>query len=115
MEIITSDTVIQTAISTHLICLHVNVGIPSEYAARVTQNDLTSSDIIIDTVQPLIYLYGANHTVSYVGSSYVDPGAISYDISYGIQNVTGTSTVTSTVGTYDVTYDAPDSAGNPAI
>ena len=45
----------------------------------------------------------------------MDPGAISYDLSYGIQNVTGTSTVTtSTVGTYDVTYDAPDSAGNPA-
>ena len=87
----------------------------SEYAARVTQNDLTSSDIIIDTVQPLIYLYGANHTVSYVGSSYVDPGAISYDLSYGIQNVTGTGTVTtSQVGTYHIAYDAPDFAGNPA-
>ena len=45
----------------------------------------------------------------------MDAGAISYDLSYGIQNVTGTSTVdTSTAGTYDVTYDAPDSAGNPA-
>ena len=74
----------------------------SEYAARVTQNDLTSSNIIIDTVQPLIYLYGANHTVSYVGSSYVDAGAISYDLSYGIKDVTGTGTVTSryNVGTY---------------
>ena len=62
----------------------------------------------------MLYLYGVNNTVSYVGSSYVDAGAISYDISYGIQNVTGTSTVTGTVGTYDVTYDAPDFAGNPA-
>ena len=86
----------------------------SKYAASVTQDNLIGSNIIIDTVPPLLYLYGANNTVSYVGSSYVDAGAISYDISYGIQNVTGTSTVTSTVGTYDVTYDAPDSAGNPA-
>ena len=84
----------------------------SKYAASVTQDNLIGSNIIIDTVPPLLYLYGANNTVSYVGSSYVDAGAISYDISYGIQNVTGTSTVTSTVGTYDVTYDAPDSAGN---
>ena len=68
----------------------------SGYAARITQNDLTSSGIIIiDTVHPLLYLtYGANNTVSYVGSSYVDAGAISYDISYGIQNVTGTITDT---------------------
>ena len=87
----------------------------SGYAARITQDNLTSSNIIIDTVPPLLYLYGANNTVSYVGSSYVDAGAISYDISYGIQNVTGASTVdTSTVGTYNVTYDAPDFAGHPA-
>ena len=44
----------------------------------------------------------------------MDAGAISYDLSYGILDVTGTSTVTGTAGTYDVTYDAPDSAGNPA-
>ena len=62
----------------------------------------------------MLYLYGVNNTVSYVGSSYVDAGAISYDISYGIKDVTGASTVdTSTAGTYDVTYDALDFAGNP--
>ena len=84
-------------------------------AARVTQeNILNNNNIIIDTVSPLLYLYGVNNTVSYVGSSYVDAGAISYDISYGIKDVTGTSTVTGTAGTYDVTYDAPDFAGNPA-
>ena len=86
----------------------------SDYATRVTQENLLDNNIIIDTVSPLIYLYGANNTVSYVGSPYVDAGAISYDLSYGIKDVTGTSTVTGTVGTYDVTYDAPDSAGNPA-
>ena len=77
------------------------------FAARVTQENILNNNIIIDTVPPLLYLYGVNNTVSYVGSSYVDAGAISYDISYGIQDVTGASTVdTSTAGTYDVTYDA---------
>ena len=84
------------------------------FAARVTQENILNNNIIIDTVPPLLYLYGVNNTVSYVGSSYVDAGAISYDISYGIQDVTGASTVdTSTAGTYDVTYDALDFAGNP--
>ena len=86
----------------------------SGYAASITQENLTSN-IIIDTVYPVIYLYGVNNTVSTVGSPYVDPGAISYDLSYGIQNVTGTGTVNSdTIGTYTISYDAPDFAGNPA-
>ena len=87
----------------------------SGYAASVTQSNLTGSNIIIDTISPVIYLYGINNTVSHVGSPYVDAGAISYDLSYGIKDVTGTGTVNSdTIGTYTVTYDAPDSAGNPA-
>ena len=88
----------------------------SGYAARITQDNLASSNIIIiDTVPPLIYLYGINNTISNLGSSYVDAGAISYDLSYGIKDVTGTDTVTtSQVGTYHITYDAPDFAGNPA-
>ena len=87
----------------------------SGYAASVTRSNLTGSNIIIDTISPVIYLYGINNTVSHVGSPYVDAGAISYDLSYGIKDVTGTGTVNSdTIGTYTVTYDAPDSAGNPA-
>ena len=50
----------------------------SGYAARITQDDLTSSDIIIDTVPPLLYLYGINNTISGLGLPYVDAGAISY-------------------------------------
>ena len=43
----------------------------------------------------------------------MDAGAISYDISYGIKDVTGTGTVdTSTIGTYHITYDTSDSAGH---
>ena len=87
----------------------------SEHAIRVTHENLTGDNIIIDTVLPLIYLYGTNNTISNLGSSYVDTGAISYDLSYGIKDVTGTDTVTtSQVGTYHITYDAPDFAGNPA-
>ena len=61
----------------------------SGYAARVTQDNLTNNNIIIDTVPPLLYLYGINNTISGLGSPYVDAGAISYDLSYGIQDVTG--------------------------
>ena len=85
------------------------------YAARITQNNLTTPNIIIDTVHPLLYLYGINNTISGLGSPYVDAGAISYDLSYGIKDVTGTGTVTTSIaGTYHITYDAPDFAGNPA-
>ena len=55
----------------------------SGYAASVTRSNLTGSNIIIDTISPVIYLYGINNTVSHVGSPYVDAGAISYDLSYG--------------------------------
>ena len=45
----------------------------------------------------------------------MDAGATSYDLSYDIQNVTGTGAVnTSKAGTYYIEYDAPDFAGNPA-
>ena len=68
---------------------------------------MSSNIIIIDTVPLCIYLYGINNTISNLGSSYVDAGAISYDLSYGIKDVTGTDTVTtSQVGTYHITYDA---------
>ena len=87
----------------------------SNYAARLTQEDLTNNNIIIDTVPPIIYLYGTNNTISGLGLPYTDPGAISYDLSYGIQNVIGTGTVnTNAIGTYDITYNVIDFAGNPA-
>ena len=41
----------------------ISVTNSSGYAVSVTQNDLTNSNIIIDTVYPLLYLYGANNTV----------------------------------------------------
>ena len=87
----------------------------SGYAARVTQEDLSNNNIIIDTVQPIIHLYGINNTISGLGLPYVDLGAFSSDLSYGIQNVTGTGAVnTSKIGSYNILYDASDFAGNPA-
>ena len=87
----------------------------TNHASRVTQENLIGESIIIDTVPPLIYLYGINNTISDLGSPYVDAGATSYDLSYGIQNVTGTGAVnTSKAGTYYIEYNAPDFAGNPA-
>ena len=114
-DVIIRKTINQNDINGNL-TFDIFVSNSSGYAARVTQDNLTSSGIIIiDTVPPLLYLYGINNTISGLGSPYVDAGAISYDISYGIQNVTGVGTVdTSTVGTYHITYDAPDFAGNPA-
>ena len=87
----------------------------TDYASRITQENLMGANIIIDTVPPLLYLYGDNNTISGLGLPYVDLGAISYDLSYGIKDVTGTGTVTtSNVGTYHIEYNAPDFAGNPA-
>ena len=88
----------------------------SGYAARITQNDLTSSNIIIDTVPPIIHLYGINNTISGLGLPYVDLGAFSSDLSYGIQNVIGTGAVnTSKIGSYNILYNASDFAGNLQI
>ena len=74
------------------------------YAVRVTQNNLTTPNIIIDTVHPLLYLYGINNTVSGLGSPYVDAGAISYDLSYGIKDVTGTGRYSNGTCTCNIFY-----------
>ena len=65
----------------------------SGYAEKLTHENLIGDNIIIDTVSPIIHLYGVNDTISGLGFPYVDAGAISYDLSYGIQDVLGTGTV----------------------
>ena len=52
------------------------------YAASVSQNDLTSSNIIIDTISPTITLNGNNDTTIEFGSTYTDLGANAIDASY---------------------------------
>ena len=54
----------------------------SNYAARATHEDLTTSNIIIDTISPTITLKGINNTVSVLDRTYVDQNATAYDLSY---------------------------------
>ena len=86
----------------------------SEYAARVTQNDLTSSNIIIDTIPPTITLNGKNNTISILNSTYTDANATAYDLSYGEESILPTGTVNvNVIGNYSLSYTAlPDLAGN---
>ena len=55
----------------------------SNYAARATHEDLTTSNIIIDTISPTITLNGINNTVSVLDRAYTDLNATAYDLSYG--------------------------------
>ena len=87
----------------------------SGYAARVTQNNLTSSNIIIDTIPPNITLNGNNETTIEYGSTYTDPGANATDASYENTMIIYSNNVvnTSMIGTYPLVYTAlDDSAGN---
>ena len=86
----------------------------SNYAARATHEDLTTSNIIIDTISPTITLKGINNTVSVLDRTYTDQNATAYDLSYGSKNVPPTGTVDiGTEGNNTLTYSAPsDLAGN---
>ena len=85
----------------------------TDHAIRITQDSLTGENLIIDTIPPLLYLYGANNTISPLGAPYTDGGAYSYDASYGKQDVVGTDTVnTNRVGKYVITYTVFDWANN---
>ena len=83
----------------------------------VTQNDLNSSNIFVDTLSPKIYVLGRNPHVIIEGSTYTDNGAKVKDndpryngIVTMIDNVN-----TSVAGVYFVTYYADaDNAGNVA-
>ena len=88
----------------------------SNNAARVTQEDLTSNNIIIDTISPIITLKGINDTVSVLNYPYADANATAYDVSYGSKNIPPVGTVDiATVGNYTLSYSAPsDFAGNEA-
>ena len=86
----------------------------SNYAASATHEDLTTSNIIIDTISPTITLKGTNNTVSVLDRTYTDQNATAYDLSYGSKNVPPTGTVDiGTEGNNTLTYSAPsDLAGN---
>ena len=86
------------------------------YAARVTQENLTSVPIIIDTLPPTLTLNGNNNSISALGKPYTELNATAYDISYGSKNiaptVAGTVNIFS-IANHTVSYSAPsDLAGN---
>ena len=69
--------------------------------------------LLSSTVHPVIYAVTQLFPVMFC--TIQDLWCISYDLSYGIQNVTGTGTVNaSAIGTYNILYDKSDFAGNPA-
>ena len=93
---------------------NIRVTNSSEYAARVTHEDLIVDNIIIDTIRPNITLNGENNTVLMIDNPYTDAGATIYDLSYGSKIIQSTETVNiSATGNYNLTYTAPDDyAGN---
>ena len=79
-----------------------------------TDENLTSSNLIIDTISPTITLQGNNSFLVYTNTPFTDPGAFAYDLSYGSLTINTTDTLnTSVPGTFMVNYKAPDDyAGN---
>ena len=86
----------------------------SGYAARVTQDDLAISNIIIDTIPPTITLNGNSEDTIEFGSTYTDLGANITDASYESQIIYSSDVVdTFMINTYTLVYTAPnDPAGN---
>ena len=86
----------------------------SEYASRVTQEDLVNNNIIIDTIPPNITLNGKNNTISVLNRTYTDANATAYDLSYGEKSIQPIGIVNVNVtGNYSLSYTAPpDLAGN---
>ena len=58
---------------------------------RITQENLTGGNIIIDTIPPILTLNGENDTVSLTNQEYIDANATAYDLSYG--NITADITL----------------------
>ena len=73
---------------------------------------------VVDTVAPVITLWGNNPATVTVGSPYVDDGASAWDVYDGSltsQILVVNPVNTARVGTYIVTYNVKDSSGNAAV
>ena len=87
----------------------------SGYTAIITNEHLTGTPIIIDTISPTLVLNGENNTSFPSGTPYVDTHATAYDLSYGFQTISFSvgSIHTTTAGNFYLRYTAPnDPAGN---
>ena len=79
-----------------------------------THDNLTNTNLIIDSTPPNITLNGDSTITVYTNTIFDDENATAYDLSYGSITITGTGTVdTATPATYTLNYTAPDDyAGN---
>ena len=79
-----------------------------------THDNLTNTNLIIDSTPPNITLNGDSTITVYTNTIFDDENATAYDLSYGSITITGTGTVdTATPDTYTLSYAAPDDyAGN---
>ena len=87
----------------------------SGYTAIITNEHLTGTPIIIDTISPTLVLNGVDDTAFAVGGTYTDPGATAYDLSYGFKSISfSAGSPHNALGSFFLTYTAPpDIAGNP--
>ncbi len=110
-------TVDGTFIDTASVTFSINASNADNLAYKIfTDTNLTGSNIAIDTTAPSITLNGANNTLVFTNSTYVDKNATASDASYatGSVQVSGAGTVDiATADNYTLTYTAPvDPAGN---
>ena len=83
----------------------------------ITQSDITGTNVMVDTLAPVITLNGSENTTLVLGRTYIDEGTVVID---NDPNYIQTSATTSNnninntkLGSYEVTYSTqPDSAGN---
>ncbi len=76
---------------------------------------VTRTVSVVDSAAPIITLNGSDPLQHEVGTTFVDPGAVSNDAQDGSKDLTGTGSVEASVlGTYVLTYEDTDSSGNAA-
>ena len=64
-----------------------------------TQDDLTNTNLIIDSTQPNITLNGNSTITVYTNTNFDDENATAYDLSYGNIAITGTGTINTAIAT----------------
>ena len=104
----------------------VNSGVVGQYSVTYDAVDahgnaavrVTRIVNVVDTVVPVITIWGVSPVTVEVGSSYTDDGASAWDVYDGSltsQIVVVNPVNTAVVGSYVVTYNVHDSSGNAAV
>ena len=91
----------------------IDVAGNSASKTRVVLVSEAASEILEDTVAPIITLVGSDTINLIVGDTFVDPGYSGFDAHDGVLHVVVSGTVnTNRAGTYTLTYTAKDAANN---